>query len=421
MSGFARVAALWLALAAGTAAAAPPPAAGPSFDAQFRAARALAAAGRRAEALAAYTALLQRSPGNSDVLLGRGRVYAWEHRWAEAEADLGAVVVRSPQYADAWSALGDLYLWSGRPPAAAEAYGRWIALAPADPAAYLARGRAYRAAGRLEAARADFDAAAARGADCELVNDALRSLERRARDPETFVPEGYAWQLQFGASQTEFSPARADWFDYALSLRHYRDAWSLAGEWLSADRFGQADDAWALDAYVDLWRRAYANLRVQHGPDGALYPETAWRAELFQGVGAGWELSAGIDQLRFRASTADLYGLGIGKYAGNWYLRWKHLFTHSDSSSGNSDQGLVRWYYAGNGDDYLEARASLGRSTQDLDGRPGAGAPRDSRSIGLALASFPHRHWGYKIGTGYGDDDDSFVARQVSATLYLRW
>src|SRR5258708_2835555 len=137
----------------------------PSFDQQFQTARGLAIAGQRDAAIAAYTELLQRSPGNADVLLGRGRVYSWMGRWSEAEADLSAATLAAPNYADAWSALGDLYLRSDRPRRAAETYGRWLALAPAlDPAPLIARGRAFRAPGEFAAARADFQAARARAA-----------------------------------------------------------------------------------------------------------------------------------------------------------------------------------------------------------------------------------------------------------------
>ncbi|HUR41658.1 MAG TPA: YaiO family outer membrane beta-barrel protein [Verrucomicrobiae bacterium] len=420
--------ALALSLAGAVASAAPPPApndqatlAEASFDEQVRAARALATSGHREESLAAYTQLLQRSPGNTDVLLGRGQVYAWEKRWPEAEDDLRAATARSPSYAGAWSALGDVYLWSRRPEQAVDAYGRWIDLKPDDAAAYMARGRAHRAAGHTVPAHNDFEVAAALGANPAQVADAQRSLERQARNPEAFVPEGFNWQLLFGAGQTEFSPDRAGWLDYTLSLRRYFESWSLAAEWLKADRFRKTDDAWALDAYVDLWPRAYANLRFQQSPDAILYPETSWRAEVFQGVGQGWELSAGLDQLLFRSNTVDIYSVGAGKYVGAWYLRWKHLFTYSDSSDGNSDQLLGRWYYAGNGDDYLEFRAGKGRSNQDLAGTAGGTSARDSSSAGIAYVNFPHPQWGFKVGASYGDEEDAFVARGTHATLYYRW
>ncbi|MBQ5942867.1 tetratricopeptide repeat protein, partial [Massilia sp. AB1] len=107
-----------------------PAAPSPSFDEQYKQARDLANSGQPALALAAYDALLARSPGNADVLLGRGIAFTRLERWSEAEADLRAAAASSPAYADVWSALGNLYQWSGRPEQAAEAYARAIALQP---------------------------------------------------------------------------------------------------------------------------------------------------------------------------------------------------------------------------------------------------------------------------------------------------
>src|SRR5689334_22953348 len=85
------------------------PAGAPSFDDQYAQARAFANGGQPELALAAYSALLARSPGNADVLLGRGIVYSRLGRWREAEADLAAAAKASPDYADVWEALGNNY------------------------------------------------------------------------------------------------------------------------------------------------------------------------------------------------------------------------------------------------------------------------------------------------------------------------
>ena len=153
-----------------------PAAATEGFDQKFLEARELALTGHRDAAIAAYTELLEASPRNADVLLGRGRVYAWMGNWPAAEADLTAATAAAPTYADAWSALGDMYLWSDRPQQAVEAYSRWSALAPDDPAPLVARGRAQRNGGNAAAARADFQAALAKGADPAAIKDYLASL-----------------------------------------------------------------------------------------------------------------------------------------------------------------------------------------------------------------------------------------------------
>src|SRR5512144_1325423 len=76
-----------------------------SYDAAFKLARALSFSKHRDEAIRIYTQLLATRPDNSDLLLARGRTYAWEDRWVEAEADLTAVTGLRPDYGDAWSAL----------------------------------------------------------------------------------------------------------------------------------------------------------------------------------------------------------------------------------------------------------------------------------------------------------------------------
>lgn len=398
------------------------PVAAPQEDAEtlrLRQARALATSGdpaQRAQALAIYAAMLAESPGNSDVLLARGRTYAWAGRYAEAEADLRAVTAAKPGYADAWSALGDLYLWSDRPREAAAAYTHWIALAPDDPAAYLARGRALRAAGDREGARADVLAAQARGADPAQVAGLLASLEATA-EPEALRSDGERWLLRVGLDRTTFGAGRDPWTDSAVSLRRRFERGSLAMEWLQADHFGQRDAAWALDGYASLWARAYANVRYQQGPASGVLPRTAWRAELFQGVGRGWELSASVDQLRF-SSTTEFYGIGIGRYWGDWYARYKLQHVPGVGAGSWSQRAQLRNYYRGNADDYLELSAGHGRSV-DLD-RGGALVRNSNAAIGIAWVRY-FGGWGLKLGAGYADDADGFNERQLSFALYRRW
>lgn len=392
------------------------------YEQQFARARELAAGDRREEAIALYTAMLQRSPGNSDVLLARGRTYAWMDRWSEAEADLTAATAAAPGYADAWSALGDLYLWNDRPQQAVTAYGRWVELAPDEPAARIARGRAHRAAGDLAAARADFEAARGRGADPAQVDEYVASLQPRRQDQEAALPAGYRWALRVGASHTRFDPdTRDSWDEFDVSLRRRFERGSLALEVLRAERFGNHDTAWALDGYVSLWQRAYANLRYQHGPDAALYPDHAWRGELFQGVGDGWELSASYDHLQFGNSDTDMYGLGVGRYFGNFYARYRALHVPGVGSGSLSHRGLLRWYYAGNADDYFEVSAGNGRSHEVDSSDFNRIVADSSSSFGVAYVKYFAPNWGMKLGAGVANDVDGFDERSVSAAIYSRW
>ncbi|WP_266168872.1 YaiO family outer membrane beta-barrel protein [Dyella subtropica] len=389
-----------------------------ALTAQMQQVRELATSGQRQLAIKRYTALLAEHPGNSDLLLARGRTYAWDGQYDAAEGDLRTVVQNNPGYADAWSALGDLYRWSNHPQQAADAYSHWVELAPQDAAARIARGRALRDAGQFAAARTDFDAAAARGADAGEVASLQQSLLPRITSPDSTTVDGYRWGATASWDHTGFSGSRQDWNDADLSLRRYFSRGSLALELLRADHFGSSNTAWALDGYVPLWSRAYANVRYQHGPSNGVLPQQAWRMEAFQGVGRGWELSASIDHLHFSSDT-DFYGIGVGRYVGNWYARYKLQYVPGVGSGSWSQRLVVRNYYRGDADDYLELSISSGRSTDVA--RFGSVVRNSNAAIGIAWAHYFSPHWGFKLGAGYANDDGGYDERRLWLALYSRW
>lgn len=412
---------LFLALAAGSAyaqapakAATAPAATSASFDAQFNAARQLVRDGRREEALAAYSALLARSPGNSDVLLARGRLYAWMDRPAEAETDLVAATRAAPGYADTWSALGDLYRWTDRPALAAQAYARWADAAPKDPAPHLARGRMLRLAGDLSGARAEFETAAALGAPQAEVDKALDTLQQSALAPDV-VAAGYRWSASLSGSKTWVSGGGiSDYRNYSATVRRHFDSGSLGVEVLGVSRFDKHDTGYALDGYVPLWSRAYANLRYQVAPDHTLLPKDSGRVELYQGVGQGWELAASDDWLHFSNSTVNIYGVAVAKYVGSYYARLRA--TYVDPSGSIGWRLTVRDYYRGDADHYFELTG--GTSRGDITSR-GVTALQWSESVGVAWVTFFTPRWGCKIGADYSDSDHT--ENSVSASLYTRW
>jgi YaiO family outer membrane protein len=395
-----------------------------SYEAKFKLARALSFSDHRDEAIQLYTELLATRPNNSDLLLARGRTYAWENRWQEAEADITAVTTRLPDYGDAWSALGDMYLWSDRLDKAVYAYGKWIAVDPDNPRAYIARARAYRSAGDLAAARVDFEAARTHGAPDSEIDRYLTSLLLRRHAPEATAPEMYKWEATLSYDFSSFSEDRSDWTYYTATIRHYWERASLAFEYQRCRRFDSNDYALALDAYVDLWRRAYANLRYQYSPNADLYPDHLYRIEIFQGVGKGWELSGSYDHMDFTNSTVDMYSAGIGKYIGNWYLRWRTLFIPASAKLGISNIALARYYYAGNGDDYFEINGGFSEGGEFIKGTTIIETTR-GHWFGAVFEDYFYPHWGIKISASYDDEktlvEQSIIEKSIGVKILMRW
>jgi YaiO family outer membrane protein len=392
------------------------PAATLSFDEAYARARALANDGQPDLALSAYDALLARSPGNVDVLLGRGIVYARLGRRQEAERDLRAAAAAAPAYADVWSALGNMYVWSDEQEQAVDAYTRLIALQPNDPAAYVARGRALRAAGRSVEARADLDQARALGANGASFDALAAALQPRAGNPDAAIAAGYTWAAGLSSSWTDAGTG-PHWNEQTISVRHYTKTGSLAFETLRAHRFDRDDYAWALDGYVNLWSGAYANVRYQRGAAARLFPPNAGRAELYQSLGNGWEASVSDDVLGF-APRVNIYGVGIAKYTGDWYLQLRHQNIVSPGAHGTGDRLLARWYYAGDADTYAEVAVNSGRSDDPLslvggETRSGGGSATWVRYWTPA--------WGTRVGATFSRAGGAGNQRGVTFALYRRW
>jgi YaiO family outer membrane protein len=372
-------------------------AATPSFDEAYARARALANGGQPELALAAYTALLARSPGNADVLLGRGIVHARLARREEAAADLGAAAGAAPDYADVWSALGDMYLWRGDPARAVEAYSRVTALQPGNSEALRARDRAADALARASNPR-----------------------QVRAANPDAAIAAGYRWQASAGAGWTDTGGGSGTpWRDHGFTLRRYGKQGSIALEALRAQRFGLHDSAWALDAYTTLWQGAYANLRYQRAPGATLFPANAGRAEVYQSLGQGWEGSVSDDVLGF-PSRVNLYGIALGKYAGNFYLQLRHQAVVSRGAHGSGERLLGRWYYMS--DSFLEASVNGGRSE---DAQSLLGGRSHSGGGNLVWTHYWNRDWGTRVQASFARANHAGNAggseRGLAFSVYRRW
>lgn len=320
----------------------------PGYDEQYQAARALIDAGRYAEAVQAFTKMLEASPRNADLLLGRATANMRMKKWSDAEADLRIAQEASPNYTDVREALANVQKW-------------------------------------------------------------------RAPSPELATADGYTWSASLSASRTHVGDQ--SWRDYTASIRHYFERGSLGFETLNAHRFGLSDTAWALDGYTPLWSSAYANVRYQRAPSSRLFPSNSWRAEVFQSIDGGWELSGGIDNLGF-ADHVKLYSVGVGKYTGNFYLRWRHQNIVSSGSHSSNDRLMVRYYDQGDADNYMELNYSKGRSGDQLELSSGR---QTSHSYGVNIVRFLDRNWSIKAGASLSRSTNAPNERNVSVGLARRW
>lgn len=227
----------------------------------------------------------------------------------------------------------------------------------------------------------------------------------------------YDWGASLTQSQSRMATGTAQ--EQMLSLRRYTEYGSIAIEQWHMDESGTQSNAQAIDAYPRLWNGAYANVRYQHADQSWPYPVMSWRAELFQNAGHGWELSASHDYLGF-TSQVQIDGIGVGKYWGDFYARLRYQEVHTTTSNGNGTRFLIRYYYEGDADHYLEGNLSNGRSDDYANTLIQVSR---SNTRGVAFYHFLNHDWGVKGSYSHSLDDSIYggYLNSLSVGLVRRW
>ena len=380
------------------------------YGALFGLAHALAFSGKRTEAILAYSKILDLYPRDPDARLGRGRVFAWEGQYAKAESDLRTVAEDFPDYADVWSALGDVYLWSGNPDRATAAYTKLIDLQPGGPTPYIARAKAHRDSRRFSWARDDLQSARLRGGNRKEVDRLTRLIDR--------IPGATPWEGFHSYEFQSFTQERPVWHTYSPSVRRDLPYGSVRLIILRTTRFSKRGQLVALDSYFDLWRRSYGNFYLQTSANPSYLPKLVYSAEIFQGLGKGWELSAWYRYMGWVGKRVGIYGASVAKYVGDWYLRERTTFVPEKDGYTLSIAGFVRRYFA-TVDDFLEVGVGTGKKLEtssvhsDLESK--------SLFISVRLEKFVTTRIGLVLSGSYEDGETTPTRRGLSLGIKHRW
>ena len=90
-----------------------------------------------------------------------------------------------------------------------------------------------------------------------------------------------------------------------------------------------------------------------------------------------------------------------------------------DGTSSHGYRALLRNYYRGDADSYVELRVGYGRGNDYL---PGQGYSQVSNgSAGVSWVLFPERNWGFKLSADYGRDSVAPNQYSMSMSVYRRW
>ena len=113
-----------------------------------------------------------------------------------------------------------------------------------------------------------------------------------------------------------------------------------------------------------------------------------------------------------------MYGIGIARYVGDFYVRLRHTNIVSGGARSSGDRLAVRYFYKGDADKYAELAASRGRSDDPLSL---AGGAVQSGGASFSFVRYPSAQWGYRIGINYARQSGAGSERGLSGGLLMRW
>jgi len=182
----------------------------------------------------------------------------------------------------------------------------------------------------------------------------------RPRETDTTV---WTASLEYGFQA--FTHVDAAWQTWTARFERRTAAGAIALEAGDATRFALWDQSLALDAYPKLWRRAYGNLRIGVAPGARVLPRSDVLAELYQGVGGGWEISGSYRRMSYPGQSVNLWGASIAKYLAHWYVVARATAVPQAGKLGGGAWLTVRRYLATT-DDYLEVSGGGGSEVVTL-------------------------------------------------------
>jgi YaiO family outer membrane protein len=383
-----------------------------SYEALFGLARSLAYSGNHDEALKVLTKLLVYYDNDIDGLLLRGRIHSWVGNWRQAEKDLILAGILNPLYTDVWSALGDMYLWHGDYEEAAEMFNQLVAKYPENADNYISRAKAMMGIRFYNSARSDLNRALQLGGNQRDVESLLNRIMR---------DQAAVWEADVLFNNTIFTsnPERSDWVLLEGSLKHEFNFGSVAFGYTRVRRFDKWDDVLMLDSYINIWRMAYANIQVRPALSVQFLPRLEYLAEIFQGIGSYWEVSAGFILKQYDDDNVNIYILSAARIVGSFYLR-ERLYISSNSGKTNQTHLLTTRWYPGKIDDFLEANIGFSNIREYSED-----TMRDNllqtMTYEVRLQRFLNPRIGMVITGSYKGEDDGIIGRDLKLKLIYRW
>jgi YaiO family outer membrane protein len=173
--------------------------------------------------------------------------------------------------------------------------------------------------------------------------------------------EGPLYKASIDYTHDYFDQDLNSWKMFAIAVKRKFPLGAIIARTNLAERFDQKGAQFEVDAYPSLGKGRYAYLNFGYS-GSSIFPEYRLGGELYQALGAGFEISAGVRESWFPSSSTTEWTGSLAKYFGAFYIAAHPVFVRH--SIGNSFSGFLELKAYINDQTYINLKGGGGKYSE---------------------------------------------------------
>lgn len=227
------------------------------------------------------------------------------------------------------------------------------------------------------------------------------------------------WQADVTASAEAFASRLSAWQWHSVAVRYRGRSQSYALETFTARRYSAWNSGFVLEGSSRLGRGAYVATRAQLAPGATIIPRSDLSATWYQTIGGGWELIPSARLMSFPDDDVPIWGLGVGRYVGLWYLSGRINRASQAGEHGITTSAGVRRYSADAAPDFVDVTVSYGHEIAVLN--PSIIALRRTASAAARGQRMVSSNVGTSLVITYDANASLPDRRGAALSAFIRW
>lgn len=315
-------------------------------DSLYATARSQAHSQQYDAAVATLRVLLANYPERYDAHLLLCAVYSWERKYDLARTAYQVILDRYPTV-EVYQGAGRVEMWDQAWPEALALFEQGLAKYPRDTTLSILKVQALTQLGRTDEAISLLEGELATLPQADSLLSAIRPLTTKNA-------------IRVGYYYAHFDQFFSPWQIGSLEYQRRTRLGSIIGRVSTARMFDQIGHQAEIDLYPKIAARTYGYVNFGVS-DGTVFPDLRWGAEIFQGVGSSFEISAGFRSLYFNPLVIRIYTSQLSYYHQSHWFSVRGFLTSLQGEQTLAGAITYRRYFK-NADQHFSVYANYGNS-----------------------------------------------------------